>query len=120
MTQDEEANITPTRRLSHSSTLREPSSEDANLNAKPVDKVSSRLALSETEALAYARNQPKEQLPIYLTLAPNDRDNPRNWPKWRKWYITVFVSTLNVLTCLVCRLNLIRSAGNTEGIQRVC
>ena len=99
MAQDEEASITPTRRLSHSSTRRVPSNEEATLHPEQADKASSRRALSETDALAYARTQPKEHLPIYLQFAPNDRENPRNWTKWRRWYITIFVSMLNVLTC---------------------
>jgi multidrug resistance protein len=99
MTQDEEANITPPRRLSHSSTLRAPSNEQAELHHEQADTASSRLTLSETEALAYARTHPTDQLPVYLTFVPDDQDNPRNWPKWRKRYITIFVSMLNVLTC---------------------
>ena len=104
MTQDEETtNITPiTRRLSHSSTLRAPSDEETELQhpEQADDEASRKLTLSESEALAYARTRSKEQLPIHLTFAPNnDRDNPRNWPKWRKWYTRAVVSMLNVLTC---------------------
>lgn len=55
MASDEEQDITPTRQLSHSSTLRELSSEEAKLHAEHVDKASSKLALSEKEAIAYAR-----------------------------------------------------------------
>lgn len=54
--------------------------------------------LSEEEALQHARDSPNDEAPIYLTYSFNDRDNPRNWPKWKKWYITCFVSMLNVLT----------------------
>ena len=56
------------------------------------------LLLSEEEALEKARSNPNEALPIRITYAVNDRDNPRNWPKWRKWYITCVVSMLNVFT----------------------
>lgn len=56
------------------------------------------LLLSEDQALAKARSLPQEALPIFLTYAPDDRDNPRNWPRWRKWYITCMVSMLNVFT----------------------
>jgi len=59
---------------------------------------SSSLMLSEEQALAKARSSPNDALPIVITYSPNDRDNPRNWPKWRKWYITCLVSMLNVFT----------------------
>lgn len=65
-----------------------------------LSKPDSKLALSEEEALAQSRAHPEGMLPIYLTFAPNDKDNPRNWAKWRKWYITCFASMLNVVTCL--------------------
>lgn len=54
--------------------------------------------LSEEEALQHARENPNDEAPVYLTYSFNDGDNPRNWPKWKKWYITCFVSMLNVLT----------------------
>ncbi|KAG6356419.1 hypothetical protein INS49_015807 [Diaporthe citri] len=56
--------------------------------------------LSEEEALQHARENPDDEEPVYLAYSFNDGDNPRNWPKWKKWYITSFVSMLNVLTCL--------------------
>ncbi|KAF2089142.1 MFS general substrate transporter [Saccharata proteae CBS 121410] len=57
--------------------------------------------LSEDEALRRAKELPNDTEPVYLTYAVNDRDNPRNWPKWKRWYITCFACILNVLTCLV-------------------
>lgn len=57
--------------------------------------------LSEEEALQHARENPNDKAPVYLTYSFNDRDNPRNWPRWKKWYITCFVSMLNVLTYVV-------------------
>lgn len=57
-----------------------------------------RLFLSEEAALERARQSPDEALDILITYAENDKDNPRFWPKWRKWYITCFVSMLNVVT----------------------
>lgn len=58
----------------------------------------STLALSEEQAIATARSKPNDALPILIKYAVDDRDNPRNWPKWRKWYITCLVSMLNVFT----------------------
>lgn len=58
----------------------------------------SSLVLSEDQALAKARSSPNDALPIVITYGLNDRDNPRNWPKWKKWYITILVSFLNVIT----------------------
>lgn len=54
--------------------------------------------LNEEEALARAREQPDNTSPIYITFSPTDKDNPRNWPKMKKWYITCFASMLNVIT----------------------
>lgn len=59
------------------------------------------LLLSEEEALAKARSSPNDALPILITYGPEDSDNPRNWPKWRKWYITIVVSMLNVFTYVI-------------------
>lgn len=56
------------------------------------------LVLSEEEALQRARQSPDEALDIHIAYADDDPDNPRSWPKWRKWYITIFVSMLNVIT----------------------
>lgn len=56
------------------------------------------LVVTEEEALARARNQPDEALPLRITFGPQDRDNPRCWGYWRKWYITLFASFLNVIT----------------------
>jgi hypothetical protein len=58
------------------------------------------LVLSEEQALARARHSPDKTLSICIAFAHDDRDNPRNWGKLRKWYITFFVSMLNVLTCV--------------------
>ncbi|KAI9738449.1 MAG: hypothetical protein M1818_005346 [Claussenomyces sp. TS43310] len=59
-----------------------------------------RLFLTDEEALAVARGHHHDNEPIYVMFAPNDRDNPRNWGVARKYYITTFVSLLNVVTCL--------------------
>jgi multidrug resistance protein len=56
--------------------------------------------LNEEEALARARTQPASSTPIWITFAKHDPSNPRQWPKWKKWYITCFVSFLNIITCL--------------------
>lgn len=56
------------------------------------------LVLSEYDALERARQSPDEALDIHVAYADHDKDNPRSWPKWRKWYITCVVSMLNVVT----------------------
>ena len=56
------------------------------------------LMVTEEEAFTRARNSPEEALPLCITFSHNDRENPRCWPKWRKWYITIMVSMLNVIT----------------------
>jgi hypothetical protein len=65
------------------------------------------LIVSEDEALARARNSPNDALPLRITFGPNDPDNPRCWGYWRKWYITCFVSMLNVITYASLPLSLI-------------
>lgn len=57
-----------------------------------------RLFLSDSEALDRARQLPDDKIPIHVVYSFRDRDNPRNWPRWKKWYITCFASMLNVLT----------------------
>ncbi|KAL4806061.1 polyamine transporter [Aspergillus unguis] len=56
------------------------------------------LVVTEQEALTRARNNPAEALPLRITFAENDPDNPRCWGVWQKWWITFFVSMLNVIT----------------------
>ncbi|KAJ5981058.1 hypothetical protein N7481_008356 [Penicillium waksmanii] len=56
------------------------------------------LVLSEEQALAKARSSPDDALPIIVSYALDDPDNPRHWPKLKKWYITCLVSMLNVFT----------------------
>lgn len=61
----------------------------------------SKILLSEDQVLNRARELPDSSEPVYLTFSVDDKDVPRNWPKWKKWYITCFVSMLNVLTCVL-------------------
>lgn len=35
--------------------------------------------------------------PYLVTFEPHDAENPRNWSKAKKWYLTIFCSYLNVL-----------------------
>jgi len=65
-----------------------------------IENVDGRLWLTEDEALARARANPNDTRPIYVIFGPHDRDNPRDWAKAKKWYITCFASWLNVMTCL--------------------
>ncbi|KAG9950859.1 MFS general substrate transporter, partial [Aureobasidium melanogenum] len=65
-----------------------------------IENIHSRLWLSEDEAYAHAKAHPDETREIFITFAPDDKDNPRNWSKAKRWYITCFASSLNVLTCL--------------------
>ncbi|KAL1612134.1 hypothetical protein SLS60_000357 [Paraconiothyrium brasiliense] len=55
--------------------------------------------LTEEEAFAHAHNHPEDTTPIYIVYSADDKDNPRNWPTWRRYYIGLFASWLNVLTC---------------------
>ncbi|KAJ5621126.1 hypothetical protein N7510_005110 [Penicillium lagena] len=81
-----------------------PTEEPRTDEIQDAEKVSdscrenSTLVLSEEQAIAMARSKPNDALPILIRYSFDDRDNPRNWPKWRKWYITCLVSMLNVFT----------------------
>lgn len=82
--------------------------QDAEKNTDAC-RQSRALLLSEEEALEKARSSPNDALPIQIIYAASDPDNPRNWPKWRKWYITCVVSMLNVFTYV--HLSLLPSRG---------
>ncbi|KAI0475657.1 major facilitator superfamily domain-containing protein [Xylariaceae sp. FL0804] len=58
-----------------------------------------RIFLDEDRAWTQARKSPQTALPVYLIFPSDDKDNPRNWPKWKRWYICCFANWLNVLTC---------------------
>jgi hypothetical protein len=75
-------------------------SHDAALERKISNSYRETLSLVVTEeaALARARANPDEALPLCITFSHGDRDNPRCWSKARKWYITMIVSMLNVIT----------------------
>lgn len=63
------------------------------------DSNEGRLLLTEEEALAWARGNPKDDEPIYITWSHQDRENPRNWGLFRKYYVTTFASLLNTVSC---------------------
>lgn len=78
-------------------------SEDSSINNtqhNQVENATDRVWCSEEEALARARSHPYDKRLIFITFGEGDLSNPRNYPLWKKWYITCFVSSLNVLTCL--------------------
>lgn len=56
------------------------------------------LVLSEEQACAIARSSLNESLFISIYYANGNSENPRNGPKWRKWYIICLVSMRNVFT----------------------
>jgi len=64
------------------------------------ENVDDRLWVTDDEAYARARLHPDDTRPMYVIFAPDDEENPRNWSTVKKWYITCFVSFLNVMTCL--------------------
>lgn len=75
-------------------------SEENRVEDKSSDsgREDEKLIVPEDRALALARANPNEALPILVTYGFNDKDNPRCWPKWKKWWISFFVSMLNVIT----------------------
>lgn len=60
--------------------------------------VDGKLFLCADEAYERAITNPQDTRPVYIIYGPNDKANPRNWGKARKWYITVLVSLANVFT----------------------
>ena len=89
-----------------------PSSIDHTPSPAEIEHADGRVIVSEEEAYARARSTPEDERPIYVVFAPDDRDNPRNWGKAKKWYITCFVSFLNVMTCLC-------AGGYSSGVDQV-
>lgn len=71
---------------------------DDNLETGGVVHDEGRLILTEDEALDRARKYPKDKEPIYLCYSTTDRDNPRNWTKGKRWWVTCLVCWFNVLT----------------------
>ena len=71
-----------------------------NNHPAEIEHADGRLWLSEDEAYARAKANPNDTRPMYIIFSPDDKDNPRNWGMAKKWYITCFASSLNVLSCL--------------------
>lgn len=63
-----------------------------------IEHADGRVVVSEEQAYKRARTQSEDNSPIYVVFAPDDKDNPRDWGKGKKWYITCFVSFLNIMT----------------------
>lgn len=76
----------------------EASSQNRSPEPSRIEHVDDKIWCSEEEALARARSQPDDTVPIYIGFGENDPSNPRNWSMTKKWYITCFASMLNVLT----------------------
>ena len=107
--EDEQRSVTTLNGSHNSTENRKPPPEDLSGLEKQIespqpgaseieDADSGKLMLSEDEALARAQDHPEDREPIYLTFSKDDKENPRNWTHRRKYYITILVSTLNVLT----------------------
>lgn len=92
------ARLEKQREAEHGSTALSSHQPDAPYGIERPTVSDDRNLLCEEEAIQHARQHPDDEQPIFLTYSFNDTDNPRNWPAWRKWYITCFVSMLNVLT----------------------
>ncbi|MCJ1420106.1 hypothetical protein MMC32_006463 [Xylographa parallela] len=109
--QDEQRSVTTLNGSQLSADRRETIPEDLSALEKKLESPrpgpsriehadSDKLMLSEEEALARAQDHPQDEEPIYLTFSKDDKENPRNWTHGKKYYITILVSTLNVLTCI--------------------
>lgn len=92
-------NDVPAQRYSGATAAERTGDEHSDHGAK-------KLYLSEEEAMRRARGYPGDKLPVYLTYSVNDKENPRSWSLGRKWFITCFVSLLNVLTYGGCPFSL--------------
>jgi hypothetical protein len=76
------------------------SERSSNTGRSPseIENINSRLWLSEHDAYHEAKTHPDGTREIFIIFSPDDKDNPRNWSKAMKWYITCFASSLNVLS----------------------
>jgi hypothetical protein len=57
-----------------------------------------RIIMREDDALAFARANPQDANPLYISLDKDDPANPRNWSPARKYYIAALASMLNCVT----------------------
>lgn len=56
-----------------------------------------RITLPEDAAFEHSRTFPEDRTQLRLCFSANDPDNPRNWSRAKKWYITLFVCWMNFL-----------------------
>lgn len=54
-----------------------------------------KITLSEQIALEHARAFPEDTTPLRICFAKDDKDNPRNWSRKWKWYLSLLVGWLN-------------------------
>lgn len=71
-----------------------------------------KLHLTDEEALAWARANPKDDEEIYIVFGgQGDKSNPRHWSHAKKYYVSCLACALNVVTC-IC-IGSISSAGDS-------
>lgn len=94
-------------------------SEDALNRRNTIERFASRLTLeAEGEAELYREltrvSSRRNQVHIHdLTWdGPDDKDNPQNWPAWRKWFTTLSVASI----CLTVSLG---SSLYTSGVEEM-
>lgn len=104
------------RKDSDALTQVEDTRSSGSLTAEKVQTIrkenNGRLHLTDDEALAWARANPKDNEDIYIVFGgANDKSNPRHWSHARKYYVTSLACALNVITC-IC-IGSISSAGDS-------
>ena len=76
------------------------SEQSSNIDSPWANHADPRVVCTADEAYEIARKNPSDSRLLYIIFSPGDKDNPRNWSKMKKWYITCFASMLNVFSCL--------------------
>lgn len=75
-----------------------PANSDPDLDPeKTAVDSGNKLVLSEEESRTHIDNHPEDKTPLFVCFARDDKDNPRNFPAGKKWYITITAAWLNVV-----------------------
>lgn len=76
-----------------SSTIATPQEHGSNTlpaTEQDMEKTASedkKITLAEDAALTHARTFTKDRTPLHISFGPDDKDNPRNFSRARKWYM---------------------------------
>ncbi|KAK4496830.1 hypothetical protein PRZ48_012814 [Zasmidium cellare] len=77
-----------------------PASRDTTSDRLEEGPPAEPILCNEEEAFARIRAEADSPVPICITFSHNDPENPRHFPRWKKWYIVGLVSYFNLISSL--------------------